>query len=180
MKKIISASLAAVLLLGALLPCALAEEDKKEMVYVIADANGIPGSITVSEHLYNHDGSETLSDYSRLTDIENMGGDETFENNDGELTWNADGADIRYEGSGSDPLPVGVSISYTLDGESVTAEELAGKSGHLAIDIEYSATRYEEHELDGETVSIPLPFLMATVMWPMTIRSRTLKSPTAA
>ena len=85
MKKFIAVLVAAVLLCTMLLPCAIAQEDEKEMVYVIADANGVAGSITVSERLYNPDGSATLTDYSRLNDIENMGGDETFENNDGVL-----------------------------------------------------------------------------------------------
>ncbi len=163
MKKFLSV-LVAIVLLCTMLPCAFAEEDKKEMVYVIADANGVAGSISVSEHLYNRDGSETLTDYSRLNNIENIGGDETFENQDGVLIWDANGSDIRYDGTSTEPLPAGVSIRYTLDGTEISASELAGKSGHLVMDIEYTANYYEEHTLNGETVSLPLPFLMATVM----------------
>ena len=164
MKRILSAAMAALLLVTLLIPCASAEESKKEMVYVIADAAGTPTSITVSEHLMNPDGEDTLTDYSRLTDIENMGGDETFENTDGTLVWDASGDEIRYEGTSTEPLPVSVSLRYTLDGQEISPEELSGKSGHLVIDITYTANHYEDCTIGGETVSLPLPFLMATIM----------------
>ena len=165
MSRILCTVVAAAMLLTALIPCAVAEtEDKKEMVYVLADANGVPGSITVSEHLFNRDNTDTISDYSRLQNIENMGGDETFENNDGVLVWNANGEDIRYEGTSTEELPASVSIRYTLDGQEISPAELSGKSGHLVMDIEYSANYRETRDVNGEEVSLPLPFLMATVM----------------
>ena len=42
------------------------------------------------------------------------------------LTWNAGGKDISYQGTSDKELPVDISISYRLDGKKVTAEELAG------------------------------------------------------
>lgn len=164
MKRLLSMMTAIALILTVCVPCAFAAEDKKEMVYVLADGNGIPYSITVSEHLYNRNDADTLNDYSRLQNIENMGGDESFENKDGVLAWKADGDDIRYEGTGTEPLPVGVSVRYTLDGQEMTLDELAGQSGHLVIDIEYSACYEKTHTVNGKETAIPLPFLMATVM----------------
>ena len=74
MKKLLSAIVALTLLLTCVLPGALAEVDKKEMVYVLADADGSVNDVIVSERLYNRDGEAQLTDVSRLTDIEKYHG----------------------------------------------------------------------------------------------------------
>ncbi len=79
-KRILSAVIALTLLLTAVLSGASAEVDKKEMVYVLANADGSVNDIIVSERLYNRNGEAQLHDESSLTDIENVGGDETFTN----------------------------------------------------------------------------------------------------
>ena len=147
-----------------MLPGALAEVDKKEMVYVLADADGSVNDVIVSERLYNRDGEAQLTDVSRLTDIENVGGDQTYTEENGNLVWNADGADIRYEGNSTEPLPVTVSLRYTLDGQEMTAEELKGKSGHLVIDVTYRAEQMEEVAVGDQLVTMPMPFFAATVL----------------
>ena len=108
-------------LMLAVLPLAgLAEEtdavDKKETVFVLAGADGTPLDIVVSEKLHNADGAATLNDVSSLTDIENLSGDETFTAENGALVWDAQGNDIHYEGKSDAELPVGLKITYTLDG----------------------------------------------------------------
>ena len=157
MKKLLSAIVALTLLLTCVLPGALAEVDKKEMVYVLADADGSVNDVIVSERLYNRDGEAQLTDVSRLTDIENVGGDQTWTEENGNLVWNADGADIRYEGNSTEPLPVTVSLRYTLDGQEMTAEELKGKSGHLVIDVTYRAEQMEEVAVGDQLVTMPMP-----------------------
>ena len=164
-KRILAAVVAAAMLLTAVLPCALAErEDKKEMVYVLADATGEVNEIIVSEHLYNRDKEAQLRDVSRLTDIENVGEDMTFTTDGDAILWNANGNDVRYEGVSTEPLPVDVRITYTLDGAEIAPEDLKGKSGHLVMHIDYASKRTETVEVCGETVEMPLPFLMATVL----------------
>ena len=159
----LSAIIAAAMLLCGALP-ALAE-DKKETVFVMADANGHTDHIVVSERLYNPDGADTLDDVSTLENIENVGGDETFvPGEDGALVWNANGADISYEGTTDAPLPVSVTMTYALDGEAIDPAELAGKSGHLDIEIRYAANQTAEAEVAGERETMQVPFLMATVM----------------
>ena len=91
--------------------------EKEETVYVNQDANGTVDEITVSDWLKNVAGKEDISDVSNLTDIENVKGDEEFQQKeDGTLTWKADNADIYYQGKSNAALPVGVKISYKLDG----------------------------------------------------------------
>ena len=142
-KRILAAVVAAAMLLTAMLPCALAErEDKKEMVYVLADATGEVNEIIVSEHLYNRDREAQLRDVSRLTDIENVGEDMTFTTDGDAILWNANGNDVRYEGVSTEPLPVDVHITYTLDGVEIAPEELKGKSGH---DVDFACFRISQH-----------------------------------
>ena len=60
-------------------------------------------------------------------------------------------------------LPVSVSFQYELDGETVTPEELAGKSGHLVIRISYASMMTGQGKVKDEAVDMPIPFLAATV-----------------
>ena len=164
-RRIMAVLVAVIMIMTTLVPCALAEgEDKKEMVYVLADASGAANDIVVSERLYNRDGEKKLSDVSTLTGIENLGGDESFSVDGDNIVWDADGADIRYEGKSDKPLPVGVNMTYTLDGKEIAPADLAGKSGHLEITIEYQANEKREVTVGEGTEEMPIPFLMATVM----------------
>ena len=113
-----------------------AQYNKKETVYVIADAQGTPDKVIVSNWIQNTGGEKKLKDKTNLKDIEVLKGDNSFtidENNVCE--WDANGGDIYYKGTGSTELPVGVGITYELDGKAVSPTELAGKSGKLKMII---------------------------------------------
>ena len=86
------------------------DSDKDETVYVIADAAGNKQDVIVSEWLKNTDGEATIKDSSNLTDIENVKGDETFTENNGELVWKADGNSIYYQGKSEEQVPVEVKV----------------------------------------------------------------------
>lgn len=130
--------------------------EKEETVYVKADANGETEEVIVSEWLKNTEGSENISDTSELSGIENVKGEEGFTQNGEKLVWDADGNDIYYQGTTNRELPVGVEITYYLDGKKTTPEELAGKSGHVKI-------RYEYKNMSKEG-DIYTPFVMVTGM----------------
>ena len=76
MKRGLSVLIAMVMLFGMTLPTLA--EDKKETVFVIADAEGNANSVTVSERLYNPDKLDELTDFSGLDNIENVGGDQSW------------------------------------------------------------------------------------------------------
>ena len=95
MKKRIMALIVAAIMLLTAVP-SLADVDKKEMVYVLANASGEATDIVVSERLYNRDSLDTLEDVSRLTGIENLSGDQTFTQDGDKIVWNANGSEIRY------------------------------------------------------------------------------------
>ncbi|WP_294787695.1 hypothetical protein [uncultured Eubacterium sp.] len=112
---------------------------KEETVYVVADPDGSPNEVIVSDWLKNFDGADTIEDFSNLRDIENVKGDETFtQGADGKLTWQADGNDIYYQGKTDKELPIDMKMTYYLDGEKITPENLAGKSGKVTIRVDYT------------------------------------------
>ena len=132
--------------------------EKEETVYVVADPDGTPNEVIVSDWLKNYAGADTIEDVSDLKDIENVKGDETFtQGTDGTLTWQADGNDIYYQGTTDKELPIDMKMTYYLDGEEITPEDLAGKSGKVTIHMDY--TNKEKTE-DG----VYVPFAAVTGM----------------
>lgn len=131
---------------------------KEETVYIFTDANGNQKSMLVSDWLKNLDKAGSIEDVSDLTDIENVKGDETYTQDGDKVTWQADGKDIYYQGNTDKEAPVGVKITYTLDGKEVSPEELAGASGHLKIHFEYTNNETREEETDGKKISVKVPF----------------------
>lgn len=138
-------------------------DGKEETVYVIADTNGKPDQVIVSEWLKNGDGADTIRDASHLNDIENVKGDEDYTKGSGdELTWNAKGKDIYYRGTSNAQLPVDVNVSYRLNGKPVTAEKLDGASGKLTIQFDYKNNTAKQQKINGKQVTIYQPFLMVS------------------
>lgn len=171
--KMLSLILCALLVLGSAKGAACAADNpstgeknrKDETVYVLARADGSVDKIIVSNWVQNSRGDDTIADVTRLTDIENCKGDETFTlGGENSCVWDARGNDIYYQGSIDQELPVSVAVSYTLDGQAVTAEALAGKSGKVVIRFEYTNNQYELVEINGEQQKIYVPFAMLTGM----------------
>ncbi|PWL92503.1 MAG: hypothetical protein DBY10_00270 [Clostridiales bacterium] len=138
-------------------------DGKEETVYVIADANGKPDQVIVSEWLKNGDGKDTLKDVSNLENIQNVKGDQDYTRGSGDqLTWNAKGSDIYYQGASTAQLPVDVTVSYRLNGKAVSAEQLDGASGKLSIQFDYKNNTAKTRKIDGEQVTLYQPFLMVS------------------
>lgn len=141
------------------------EISKDETVYVLADADGSVQKIIVSDWIKNALGSDTFSDKSDLDDIENVKGDESYTmNGESMKVWDAQGNDIYYQGNIDKELPVGLTVTYQLDGKTVSAQEIAGKSGKVTIRFDYENRQYEMVEIDGKTEKIYVPFAMLTGM----------------
>ena len=127
MKKIIKSSMclatAGVLALTPLPSFALSQD---ETVYVKLQENGVVKTISVTEHLINDLKDNELFDRSILTNIENLNGFEGFVVEGENVKWDANGKDIYYRGDAAKELPVKLSVSYFLDDEEKTPEEMLG------------------------------------------------------
>lgn len=141
--------------------------NKTESVYVTARANGSVKKIKVKETLKNPGSNADIEDYSKLTNIRNTDGEETYtEIGDGNLVWQNKGEDISYEGESSEKLPVSVKVRYFLDGKEMKAKNMAGVSGKIKIRFEYMNKTEQRVEMDGkeETVKVPFTALSALVL----------------
>lgn len=137
---------------------------KEESVYVKTDPAGTVKETTVTEWLKNP-GNGNVEDESSLGDIKNVKGEETFSQKSGSgLQWSAQGEDIYYQGSSSEKLPVEVSVSYKLDGKTISAKELNGKSGKVEITIDYSNHSKEKVKVGKKDEELYTPFTMVTAM----------------
>lgn len=127
---------------------------KDETVYVKVDDAGNQKDVTVSDQLKNISNLGTIDDVSDLKDIKNVKGDETYSESNGKLVWQGDKKDICYQGTTTKKIPVGMKVTYELDGKKISADDLEGKSGHLKIHYEYQNTSADSGKYT--------PFLMAT------------------
>lgn len=80
------------------------------------------------------------------------------------LTWSTDGKDIYYQGKTDKELPVSVSIKYYLDGKEISPDDLAGKTGHLKMEVTYTNTSKTTKKVNGKNAEIYSPFVMVTGM----------------
>lgn len=137
---------------------------KDETVYAFADAEGHTKNTLVNEVLHNPEKKAELTDTTNLTGIVNLKGDETFTQDKEKITWKANGADIYYQGTTDEKLPVSVAATYYLDGKKVSPSELAGKSGHVKIRFDYSNEAEVTKKIGGKDEKIKVPFVAVTGM----------------
>ena len=138
---------------------------KEETVYATLDANGGVTDVIVSDWLKNSGQVDSVKDSSTLKDITNTKGNEKFTQSGDSLTWDTSKSDIYYQGTAENSeLPVGMQITYKLDGEEVSPKDIVGKSGKLEMTIKYSNASKKQVTVAGEKKDIYTPFLMATGM----------------
>lgn len=115
-----------------------------ETVYVIANADGSAKKVIVSQKYDPDDPNAAQEARSSLTDAVNVKDDNC------------------WQGTTDKPLPVTMHITYTLDGKSVSAAELAGKSGHVTMRFDYENSQYETKTIAGKSQRIYVPFAVLT------------------
>lgn len=115
-----------------------------ETVYIIANADGSARKVIVSQQYDKDDPNAAQEAKATLTDAQNVKGDNC------------------WQGATDKALPVTTAITYTLDGKTVSAEDLAGKSGHVTIRFDYTNTQYETKTINGKSQKIYVPFAALT------------------
>lgn len=140
------------------------ENSKEETVYVFADATGKQNKLIVNEKLKNGSKASTINDTTNLKDVKNINGDETFQTDGSQVTWNADGKNITYQGTYNEEAPVTMNVKYYLNDKEITADELAGKSGKVKIRFDYTNNLKKQIVVNGKTREAYVPFTMITGM----------------
>ncbi|MBR1390807.1 MAG: hypothetical protein IJ567_05070 [Lachnospiraceae bacterium] len=140
------------------------EIGKDETVYLIANAKGEVSQTIVSDWLKNPTGAEELSDKSDLKDITNVKGEESFTQSGDNVTWQAGGNDIYYQGTTEKQAPVTEKVTYYLDGKEIEPDELAGKSGKVTIRFDYTNHEKVQEVVNGKNYEVSVPFTVVTGM----------------
>lgn len=135
--------------------------EKKEVVYATLDGSGTNKSAYVVNVLEGNAG-ETVQDFGAYEQVVNL-------TDTSELTQLSDSViatlpegEFSYQGSLSDAqTPWNISVKYFLDGQEISPNEVAGKSGHLEITIQTSQNtsvdpRYFENYLMQITCTLPV------------------------
>ena len=133
---------------------------KSETVYSNLDSNGKAYKTIVSTQLTNEDKLDEITDVSNLLNIENTNGDETFKKEGNQIVWDSNGNNIYYKGESDKQLPVECKITYELNGEEISAEELKGKSGNVKIKINYTNNEKHVVSINGKQVTMYTPFII--------------------
>ena len=140
------------------------DSTKDETVYVLAGADGSIQKIIVSDWIKNALGAASITDSTGLSDIENVNGNESYTISGNAKVWDAQGNDIYYSGNIEKELPVGMTVTYTLDGKKVSTDEIAGKTGKVSIRFDDDNRQYEMVKIDGQEEKIYVPFALLTGM----------------
>lgn len=135
--------------------------EKKEVVYATLDGSGTNKSAYVVNVLEGNAG-ETVQDFGAYEQVVNL-------TDTSELTQLSDSViatlpegEFSYQGSLSNAqTPWNISVEYFLDGQEISPNEVAGKSGHLEITIQTSQNtsvdpRYFENYLMQITCTLPM------------------------
>ena len=109
---------------------------KDQTIYVVLNSDGTVDQTIVMNRLFDYVGDELIDtgDYKNIKAIsQNIKPVVT----DHEITWNltANEKDFYYEGEVTSELPITVSLKYFLNGEELTAKQIAGTTGQLRINI---------------------------------------------
>ena len=131
--------LAGCLLAGAALP-AFAASAKEEVIYANLDASGtVTGVYAVNS--FSVQAGDTVADHGSYTAVRNMTTSDAVKQSGDTVTVHVtEDGKLYYEGTmdAATALPWVVKLTYTLDGQEISPDELGGKSGALSIRLQVS------------------------------------------
>lgn len=138
---------------------------KEETVYVNLTADGTQKESIVSDWIQIGSRIGEVKDKTDLESIEVVKGESTKKlQGENRYIWDAKGEDIYYQGKTKKELPLKVQIRYFLDGEEITAQEIAGKSGKVQIRIKLINTDSHIKTIGGKAVVMYTPFTASMVV----------------
>lgn len=136
MKKI-NYTIGAVVLALALAPLSVNAMTKNEIIYSNMNYNGEFYKTIVNNHLTLDGEKEELEDETKLKNILNLNGKETYKLDGSKVTWQNLGKDIFYSGEIEKEQPIKTEVKYYLDGEETNPTDIAGKKGKVKVNGKY-------------------------------------------
>ena len=137
---------------------------KYETVYVNLNADGSQRETIVSNWLKDSRFFKMVGDATTVDDIVNVSSSAAPIKTQTNLEWETQNKDIIYQGRTTKKLPIEVHISYYLNGEEISPEELAGKSGKIEINIEFENCTFRTRVINGKIKKIAIPFTVTSVI----------------
>lgn len=150
----------AVLTVAMLSPLCVFANTKNETVYSKIDENGNIISTTVNEQIKNNKKLDTIEDYTELEDILNISSNDEITKLNKNISINAFGKDVFYQGTSKKSLPIGINIKYYLDGKEESLDNILGKSGKIKIVIDFTNNEKHNALVNGKQETMYTPFLI--------------------
>lgn len=135
---------------------------KSETVYVTKEADEVKEQV-VSVWLHS-DQNVQGNDKTDLREIKDLKADQEIAVKDGMISWQEQKKDVYYQGKSDRERPVDVHIAYTLDGKTITNQELKGKSGRLKITISAENKTFTTKQVNGKEQKIYAPYVAVATM----------------
>lgn len=121
----------------ALVPASTYAMSQDETVYAKLQPTGETSYTSVTKHLINDLRDNKLNDQTILHNIQNLNGFEPYTLTNNSLSWDANGNDIYYSGETDQALPISVEVTYKLNGESKSIDQILGQSGQIEINLKF-------------------------------------------
>lgn len=137
---------------------------KDETVYTNLAPDGTVTDVNVTDHLHSAMPEVRVRDITNLTQVRDTRTDLSPVLENGEMFWDMSSTDLYYSGNSEQAPPINVKITYTMDGEEMTASQIQGKSGEVAIDV--AVENHIEKVYNGVSYRCPL-MLMGGMILPI-------------
>lgn len=149
-KQVISAGLCTVLIFQAAMPVFAKENGakytKKESVYAKLHADGASDDAYVINHFSVKNAGE-IKDYGAYKNVKNLTTLDDLKTQNKQTKFKAKKGEFYYQGTIQDvKLPWKYKITYELNNEVVTADELGGRSGKLKIHLSVKENKGKTNE----------------------------------
>ncbi len=116
-------------------PASTAVFDKTEVVYVSLDATGAARSASVV-NMFDVESGGQIVDFGPYDDVLSLSEDKALSREGQATSFSVGEGTFLYQGDISQPvIPWNISLSYELDGRSVSADEVAGAEGEVTIHL---------------------------------------------
>lgn len=149
-----------------LAPLSVNAMTKNEIIYSNMNYNGEFYKTIVNNHLTLDGEKEELEDETKLKNILNLNGKETYKLDGSKVTWQNLGKDIFYSGEIEKEQPIKTEVKYYLDGEEKNPTDIAGKKGKVKIEFKFTNDLKNKVKVNGKYENLYTPFVvtMGTVI----------------